>query len=154
MAPRPQYPVQPTRRSFSVPSWVWSLVLLAVTALALTMYHNVQGAQAAAADPNEKAIQAAVNSRSAQPANRAVDPAVRSVLDFVAIHGLQYASEAPQVVLDADALSYTDYLRRHGALPYEPSWSTPMNPHVQALINQFSLRPLEANPPSDSLLNR
>jgi hypothetical protein len=91
--------------------------------------------------------------KDAERSSRAIDPAVRSVLNYVGTHGLQYASEAPEVVLDADAKSYTDYLRRHGLLPIVPTWDTPTDPEVQALIDGFSLRLDEPAPQNDSLVN-
>ena len=44
MATKSHSASQPSRPSFNVPSWAWSLVLLAAAALALSIYHNAQGA--------------------------------------------------------------------------------------------------------------
>ncbi len=225
MTQKSQSASQPTRRSTSVPSWVWSLVLLAAAALALTVYHSAQGAPATSVGLNPPAwmvqaqpsylnvqraassawdvpaegssltnfgqtqhladyarqraavntaarmvqaqesnshyglplaaapavvrgrarqtVQESIRQRNADPFWLDIDPAMRSVLNFVGTHGLQYASEAPEVVADAGAQSYTDYLRRHGMLPAIVSSSTPTDPQVQALIDSFSLRPAE-----------
>ena len=40
MAPEPKFASHLSRRSIRVPSWVWSLVLLAAAAFALSMYHS------------------------------------------------------------------------------------------------------------------
>ena len=209
MTPKSQSASQSTRRSFNVPSWAWSLVLLAAAALALAVYHNAQGAPApnVSANPPAWMIQAQpsrlnvaraasaawdvpaddaaltnygqtqhmadyVRQRAAAEARfgqaqesiaqyglplaeapavvPAVDPAARSVMDFVAKHGLQYASEAPEVVMDAGALSYTDYLRRHGMLPAIFSTGRTIDPQVQALIDRFSLMGLQPSPHRDN----
>ncbi|MEP7356219.1 MAG: hypothetical protein ABI847_03205 [Anaerolineales bacterium] len=184
MSPKPQSAAQPIRRSTSVPSWVWSIVLLAAMFIALAAYKNAQGAPAPStsakpaawlvqAQPSELnvnvmrppsadkpaawLVQAQPSNLNVQPkakaAIRAIDPAVRSVYNFVVAHGLQYASEAPEVLMDAGALNYTDYLRRHGALPTEVTWMKPIDPQVQALIDRFALDLNEPAPARDSLVN-
>jgi hypothetical protein len=202
MAPKSKSASQLTRRNISVPSWVWSLVLLAAAVFALAIYQSAQGAPApnvqarmdqaqesvahysAALDtrrdpsaesvaayldahdamdrtatsaawrnPVQQTVEVSVRRRNAEPSSRSIDPAFRSVLNFVGTHGLQYASEAPEVLLDAGAKSYTDYLRRHGLLPAIVPAETPIDPQVLALISKFSLVLGEATPQNDSLVN-
>ena len=221
MTQKSQSASQPTRRSIGVPSWVWSLVLLAAAASALSVYHSAQGApapsvslnppawmvqaqpsylnvqraassawdvpaegssltnygqtqhladfarQRAAANTAARMVQAqesnshyglpladapavvrgrarqtveeSILQRNAEPVWLDIDPAIRSVLIFVGRYGLQYASEAPEVVMDAGALSYTDYLRRHGLLPAIDPAGPPIDPQVQAMIDSFRM---------------
>jgi hypothetical protein len=212
MAPKPKFASQLTRRNISVPSWAWSLVLLAAAVFALTIYHGAQAAPApnvkarmdqaqesishysgalvagpsalSAVDLSPAANQArqnvldgirqpsalsavdlspaasrarqnvldSIRQRNAEPVspavNPAVNPAVSSLWDFVAANGLQHASGAREVALDADAVNYTDYLRRQGIIPDTTWYGTPIDPQVQALITASSLVLDEAAAPS------
>ena len=77
MAPKSQSASQSTRRSFNVPSWAWSLVLLAAAALALAVYHNAQGAPApnVSANPPAWMIQAQPSRLNVQRPPRAASSA-------------------------------------------------------------------------------
>jgi hypothetical protein len=77
MTPKSQSASQPTRRNIRVPSWVWSLVLLAAAALALSIYHNAQGAPApnVSADPPAWMIQAQPSRLNVQRPPRAASSA-------------------------------------------------------------------------------
>ena len=77
MAPKSQSASQPTRRSLNVPSWAWSLFLLAAAALALSIYHNAQGAPApnVSADPPAWMIQAQPSRLNVQRPPRAASSA-------------------------------------------------------------------------------
>jgi hypothetical protein len=65
MAPNSQSASQLTRRSINVPSWVWSLVLFAAAALALTAYHAAQPVSAASPQGRMDQAQEAVSHYSA-----------------------------------------------------------------------------------------
>ena len=66
MAPKSQSASQPTRRNIRVPSWVWSLVLLAAAALALSVYRNAQGAPVAIAQGRMIQAQESISHYSAE----------------------------------------------------------------------------------------
>jgi hypothetical protein len=97
MAPKSKSASQLTRRIISVPSWVWSLVLLAAAGAALTAYQFTRVASAANPQSRMDQAQESISHYSAAPAP-ARDPNAESVTAYLAAHGVILLG--PDVVRD------------------------------------------------------